>query len=90
MIFNSKFLFHLGWAIIIPYRKAIPFRLDKGQTRAFSLVASRRARLYVTTVLDPKVRIELTTSLLDGGSSPTELLRYLLLVHLQGFEPGTH
>ena len=30
--------------IILNPPQAIPFRVDKGQTRAFSLVASRRAR----------------------------------------------
>ena len=72
---------------IIP-RKVIPFRDDKGQTRAFSLVAIRRARLDVTTVLVDKVGVEptfhdivervpetlLTHMMADSRKPPTALL----------------
>ena len=44
----------------VSYPQVIPFRIDKGQTRAFSLVAGRRARLDVTTVLVDKVGVEPT------------------------------
>lgn len=46
--------------IILNLPQVIPFRIDKGQTRAFSLVASRRARLDVTTVLVEPVGVEPT------------------------------